>query len=272
MLQSDELYSIQRFIGESFSGPFEGKPPIVLKRLTATDTVKRPYFKIENPAGPKALITPTWYQAWVRKLYNDPRYKMLIPLWLFDFPYFPARLYLKDGTSTLAAGSYSVQVVAENDLGQLTRPSAVTTINVATSNNKQIVVQIPREPRGFPIGYRFHVYLSGSMVSPTTAHRVGSILATGKVDPSLTLTSDVPNGTTQGLATALMTGLPAKSEVRFRYMRVVPESVDTSVIEEPEEDGLFNYTVRFQTHTPGMREYPHPQAVGSLQVAVAVTT
>lgn len=262
-----------------------------MKRPTGTWT--RPIFKIDNPAGPKVFLTPGWYRdqrvwvvnyyaadredaqnrgdIWLRKLFNDPKLKLRIPLWLYNFPYFPANLYtVNDVTSTLAVGSYSVQIVAENDLGQLTKPSAVTTISLPTTG-KAIVVQIPREPKGWPIGYRFHVYLSGSLVVPTAAHRVGSIayLVTSKVDPLFTIRQDVPNGTVQGAATALMAGLPAESEVRFRYMEVMPESIDTQMIEDPEVDGLFNYIVRFQTSTPGMREYPHPQAISSIETRVA---
>ncbi len=291
MRQQDELQSIQRFILASFPGALDTKPQVFLGR-PAGDT-KRPYFRIENPAGPKSVLTPAWYMdervwvvsyfgtnrsdsqnrgsLWEQKLFNDPRLKFKIPGWLFDFPYYPANLYvINDVGATLPAGSYSVQIVAENDYGHLTKPSAVSTIAIS-GTGKAIQVQVPREPRGYPIGYRFHIYLSGSAVTPTAAHRIGSIAYTGNLDPVFTITQDVPNGTVQGNAPPLMSSLPASSEVRFRYMAVKPESFDALVIEEPEVNGLFNYVVRFQTSALGLRESPHNQGIAQVTTNVAPT-
>lgn len=288
MRAEDELASIQRFVLGAIPGNLVDKPKFYTQRPASIEP--RPYWKIDEVSGPREIMGGFYHDkrvwilnyfavdrkdalnrgdAWLEKLYNSRKAMLRIPMWLINFPYYPAKLYLKEDTgSTLLAGSYSVQVVAENDLGQVTKPSAVTTIAVPTDNTHAIVVQAPREPKGFPIGYRFHIYLSGSLLTPTAAHRVGSCVYTGSVDPLFTISDDVPNGIGLGNATALMAGLAAQSEVRYRYLQVENDSVDTQMIEDPDKEGLFNFIVRFQTRAVGLREYPHAQPLAELNFSV----
>lgn len=277
MRQQDELQSLQRYIYSCYPGALTDKPKIFLQRPTGAWV--RPIFKIDNPTSPVGVATGQWYfderlwlvtymapdrgnvangEIWYNTLRNKS--KLAIPFWLFNFPYFaPYLTVVTDLASTLTTGSYSVQVVAENDIGQLTRPSAVATI--AVTAGQSIKVRIPREPKGWPIGYRFHVYLSGSTTTPTAAHRVGSSTYAGRVDPVFTIAADVPNGAALPPATALMSALPAISEVRYRYMKVIEEQLDAQVLEDPLEDGKFNYVVRLMTRTLGIREYSHDQTL-----------
>lgn len=284
--QEDELRSLRRYINLSLPGLEADKPFIYTERPTNM-TFTRPAFKIDNPTASDVVATGQMYfderlwvvtyfakdrhdasttgQLWTEKLKKN-RPWMVIPLWLFDFVYPAAILREVTGLSTsLTAGTYSVQLVGEDLLGNLTKPSPVSSITIGAGS--AIDVQAPQVPMGMPLAKKIHIYLGGSGSTPTAQHRLGSVNMQNGVDPVLRVISDAPGGIVAGPATALLSALAPKSEVRYRYMRAMGGQVRSEIVEDAEEDGLYNCITRLRTQTISTRDYDHSQALGQIVVA-----
>ncbi len=288
--QEDELKSLRRFIKGAMTMASPDQPTIYTERPEKAP-FSRPAFKIDNPSGSEVDGSGQMYfderlwvvtymaksrsnasqvgESWIEKLKKQKPW-MVIPLWLFDFVYMPAILREVTGQSTsLTAGTYSVQLVGEDLLGNITKPSPVASITIAAGS--AIDVQSPQTPMGMPLAKKLHVYLGGSQTSPTGMHRVGNTIMQNGVDPVLRVSSDVPNGQTSGNALALLSSLPAKSEVRYRYMRAMGGQIRAEIVEDPEEDGFYNHVVRLRTQTIAVRDYDHSQALGTIIIAQTVS-
>lgn len=295
----DEIRSIKRFISQNlnWTGNAQDRPLIYEGR--PLETWKRPAIRIDTPSSntvpgtrqyffDERTFVIQWFAAsrsqaeidamkWVDKLRRHPTEPMRIPLWLFNYVMAPPILRAKTVTpaTALLAGTYSVQLVAENDYGHLTFASPTAAITITAG--QAIDVQVPIEPRGYPMGYRYHIYLSGANVSPTAAHRVSqAVVVPHGYDPIVTLSADVPNGAagaTPGNAPALLSGLTfgvtgGESQFRFKYMTVDEDGVNAGdIIEDPDEDGKFNNIIRLRTKTINVREYSHEQPINVVTVS-----
>jgi hypothetical protein len=295
--QLDELYSIRRFVDgvlKNTPGVNLMDPPIIYtSRMEENWT--RPALLITNPFNVDVPISHQWYKddrMWVITYFARPtvredgkysrddaanvgeniatklRSLMNVPLWMFN--YIPPTPILREVTglgSSLTGGVYSVQLLGEDLLGNITKLSANASITITGGSG--IDVQCPQHPMGMPIAKKIHVYLSGSLVVPTAGHRVANVAMTNNVDPVFRILADVPSGVTSGSALALAANLPAKSEVRYRQMRVM-RPLRSEIVQDIEEDANYNHITRLRTQTPTVLDYDHAQPIAKITETQAV--
>ncbi len=298
--QLDELYSVRRFLNTQMVNMVgvdadETKRPVIYTSRPEADW-NRPAFRIMNPVNTDMPVSKQWFhdkRSWVITYYAKTtdrvnrnysredasnvgeamadrlRKLRCIPLYLFNFIYYPPVLREVTAQGTpLGAGTYSVQLLGEDLLGNITKLSPNASITIASGS--AIDVQCIQHPMGMPLAKKIHVYLSGSLVTPAAAHRVGNAVMKANVDPVFRISADVANGQISGNALALAASLNADIyTVRYRYMGVeLP--VRSEIVQDPEEDDRYSATIRFSTMTPNVLDYDHSQTLGRVTVTEQV--
>lgn len=261
-LSEHELRSLRKWLNEMFPGRpiFIHRPEAAFDRpaLTLAEVVPRQFDEMGRGFGVNAQAT--WQievlgsDFWATKrevaqISERLLTKLLIPFYLWSWRYPTPTVSVLTGDGALSAGSVSVIVTAVNAEDEESLGESVVT---AVSADDALEILIAPWPRQSGVAEGFRIY----------AGAVGS----EKLEAEVTPTAGSPTSVLHVLTNLAGSGAspPTSSVFFYRFMRV--ESVETEILEHPDDDGIFNGFIRVATSVLSQRSFAPVHTVEEITI------
>jgi len=180
----------------------------------------------------------------------DLKSEKKIDAYLHDFPFLAPTMFDSTGGS-LAVASYDIKITGIRG-AQETNPSVVVTGVVATGKNS-LVINLPKIPSSYTEFDFYRIYASVEGGTPilqaTVAHSAGR-----EYNQTYTLTSIISGGAEP----------PTESEVPYKTIFI--REVDSEIIEDADDDGVFDARISLLTRSHGFIVSSQPSLINTVTV------